>query len=866
MSAVLLVAGLLLAPFTLFAQDTAAVDTLAAPEVSAPASPILDSLVANSPLPTDRPLPSGGIIPIDKIPDHFTWNVFQSGSLDLTSMGLREAHVPDGFLPEIEHIRPRVALALSGGGARGIAHIGVLQVFEEEGIPVDMIAGTSMGAILGGLYAAGYTGRELQTVAEQMDWGGLFSDTPSRRNLFLAQKEQVSQEMVKIRFRNGRPYVPDALVSGQNLYLEIQRRVSNAPFAPAGGSFSGMRTKLTVVATDLNRGEGVLMNSGDLTIALRATMALPIVFRALRYKGMLLVDGGAIENIPVRAALDMGANVVIGVDCASPTVPNLDPDLPWEIANQVTTLMSAPNDTVSRNLADFVITPDLSQQTSTEFRDIRGIIEKGREAARENLDKIIAITHRGNGAPTLQVDLQSVELVTDAQMTPRINPEQFGLRAGEYTTRQINGRLQAILRDLHLRGYSAATLKAVITPQNRLRIEVSLGVLKSIHVEGVSKEQVPFALREVSVRTGEPLTETALRKSLVQLFATGRYTTVFRVINRDSTGAINLTLLLEPAPLPRLGLGLGFDTDRRSRYFGEFAIASPIASMGNEILFRARYGEKDERYGMYLRTDRLATTYLGWRGSMEYMTREQSVFDVHDGNALTVGDVYTARAQLDAIFNLRTWGGLSAGVLAERVADDIGGDDQNKVYNGFEFRASLDTEDRKPFPSHGAQMSFTYTTYIPKVGEKGFNLVSVNGEIVGPIAPRWVGRIGYTTGVADLTTPMTHRFDIGGMTSFPAVEPYRWLALRHVGGTAEVRYDLISRVIAEAYVLARYDIAAFSKEKDWHPQRENLIQSFSLGIALDTFLGPFELWGGYMPPSQTAAESKRVMVNLGYRF
>ncbi|MFH0881954.1 MAG: patatin-like phospholipase family protein [bacterium] len=800
-----------------------------------------------------------------ELPESFSWDAYIAGEIDLDSLRLREAHVPAGFLPVLEHIRPRVGLALSGGGARGIAHIGVIQVFEEEGIPVDMIAGTSMGAILGGLYAAGYSGRELQTVAEQMDWGGLFSDTPSRRNLFLAQKEQVSQEMVKIRFRNGRPYVPDALVSGQNLYLEIQRRVSNAPYAPAGGSFSGMRSKLTVIATDLNRGEGVRMDEGDLTLSLRATMALPIVFRALRFRGMLLVDGGAIENIPVRAVLDMGADVVIGVDCASPVIPNLDPDLPWEIANQVTTLMSAPNDTVSRNLADLVLTPDLAEQTSTEFRNIRGIIEKGREAARQNLDRIIALTCRGNGAPSLHVSLEGVELVTDAPMSERINPEQFGLRAGEYTTKQINGRLLAILRDLHLHGYSASSLTAQITPDHFLRIEISLGLLHAIRVEGVPREQAPFALREVSVRVGEPLTEPALRKSLIQLFATGRYTTVFRLIERDSTGGVNLTFLLEPAPLPRLGLGLGFDTDRRSRYFGEFAFASPLPSMGNEILFRARYGEKDEKYGMYLRTDRLATTYLGWRGSMEYISREQTVYNF-TGNAKTVGDVYTTRGQLDAIFNLRTWGGLSAGLLAERVADDIGGDDQNNVYNGFELRATLDTEDRKPFPSHGAHVDVGYTTYIPKIGEKGFNLFSILGEIVGPIGPRWVGRAAYVAGIADLTTPETHRFAIGGLTSFPAAPPYRWLGLRHIGGTAEVRYDLISRVIAETYLLARYDVAAFSDQKDWRPQRDDLIQSFALGIALDTFLGPFELWGAYMPPSRSAPEAKRVMVNLGYRF
>lgn len=794
-----------------------------------------------------------------------SYDSVMSDQINLPENGWRFSHVPEGFLPELERERPLVGLALSGGGARGLAHIGVLQVFEEEGIPIDIISGTSMGAIVGALYASGTSAKGLEYIVERMDWGGLFTDAPSRRNLFLGQKELANQEVVTLRFHKGRPYIPDALVTGQTLYLEIQQKVSQSPYTPAGHSFEGLRIPLGILATDLNRGERVLIQEGDLSLALRATMALPIVFRALRFRGMLLVDGGAVENIPVRGAIDMGADVVIGVDCSSPAVPDLDPDLPWDIANQVTTLMSAPNDSVSRWLADLVIVPHLNGTASTDFASVGEIIEAGREEAEKNIDKIRTIAGHINGAPALEVDINAVQIATNYINAPVLNPLDYGLQPGRQTTATLNKSLTSLLSNLHRNGYSASTLNAKILPGGILRVEVDLGVLRKIRIEGVDQKQMPFVLREVNLKLDQPLNSNELHRSLIRLYATGRYTTAFKVVERDENGGIILTYLLEKAPLPRMGLGLGFDSDRRSRYFADLAFASPFSGFGDEILFRARYGEMDEYYRFHLRTDRLAKTYIGWQGSAEYATREQSVYN-HDGEAIRVGDVYTARARLEGLFNLKTWGGVSAGVLNERIADNVSGDDRVQICNGLAFRGTIDTEDRKPYPTRGFLVDAGYTSYIPELSEEGFNVFDLFAETVWSFTNRWVGRAALTTGVSDLTTPYTHRFAIGGTTSFPAVKPYRWVALRHVGYTFELRYDLISKIVADTYVLVRYDVAGFSDQKDWRPQREDLVQSVALGFALDTFLGPFEIWSAYMPESATAPQATRVSVNFGYRF
>jgi len=795
--------------------------------------------------------------------DFLKWSANPTAVLE---RGYRPAHVPAGFLPELELDRPRVALALSGGGARGLAHIGVLQVLQREASPVDIIVGTSMGAVVGGLYAVGYTPGEMEGIATSIDWGAMFSDAPSRRNLFLAQKETANRELLKLRFRNGRPYIPDALVTGERLFIEMLRLMRNAPYTHIDGPFDQNRIVLGAVATDLIEGTRHVFHEGDLPLALRGTMSVPIVFRPLRHEGMLLVDGGAVENIPTRTAREMGGDIVIAVDCATPAEPELDPDLPWEIANQVTTLMTAVNDSLSRDAADLAIIPNLASNNNTSFQNIREIIQAGRDAATAKLPLIRDLVGESGPSPELVVNVARVDISTNAPMRRPVVPEAYGLVAGETTTVQINRSLTRLMRELRLLGYGAATLKSRVSGDGTLHVDVDLGIVRVIRVEGVSGTQLPMVLRDVRVTRGQPLRTEDLISSLVQIHATGRYTTVYSTLRTHEQGGVILTFILEESPLPRVGFGIGFDSDRRSRYFGEFAFANPFPNLSQELVLRGRYGERDRLYGLYTSTDRLSRTYIGWQGQMEYAEREQHIYGL-DGRRLREENVWTTRGQVNALFNMQTWGRVSAGFKVENVADKLDGGARERLYNSVVLRATLDTEDRRPFPTRGTLVDWEYESYIDPTDEShNFNRLTFHIESVVQVQERTVLRSAVRGGVAELTTPTTHKLTIGGLQSFPALPSYRYLATQMGGGTLEARYDLISRAVADAYLLARYDLIAFSDQKNWEPSRRDVVQSYALGFALDTLLGPMELWAGYSPVSSKGPEATRVAVNFGYRF
>ncbi|MEJ2752217.1 MAG: patatin-like phospholipase family protein, partial [Chloroflexota bacterium] len=696
---------------------------------------------------------------------------YQAGRIDTLSLGFRSAHVPDGFLPELERARPRVALALSGGGARGLAHIGVLQGVEEYNLPVDYVVGTSMGGVIAGLYGSGYSTDELVRVTRSLDWSSLFTDAPSRRNLFLAQKETANQDILTLRFRGGVPYIPDALVSGQTLFLETFRLIRGAPYAPVGDSFDGGRMKIGLVTTDIVSGDRVFLDAGDLALSLRATMAVPIIFRPYRDDGHLLVDGGASENIPVRAAKSYGADIVIAVDCTTPTTdPN--PDMPWEILNQVTTLMTAPNDSVSRSLADLLISPDLTEFGSTEFENQRAIVEAGRRAFDKNLDSLLALIPSTGPVPELMVDVSAVRISSDAPQKLKPPLPKLNLEPGLYSTREINLRLRRLLAELRRDGYGMAWVDSWVEEGGLLRVHINIGILGDLSAQGVDEVHASVQLRELSLNEGDVLRTDLVLDALRDLQATQRYTTAYCELDRLHDGTVGLTFLLEPAPPVRLGLGLGYGTDWGSRYRASLVFEQPFPIIGEELRLTAKYGERRQHYGIMLRADRLAGSYAGWQGGVEFQRADVPRFDA-GGNKIGTAFVGKTSGTITALFNLSTWGRLSAGTIVQRSEDMLDGSLRDNFYSAIELSGELDTEDRRPFPTSGVRIDAEYAPYsTPFNGERSFSIFDLHARGTVPLFPRWVGQLEMRGGVAESTTPSSHRFAIGGLQSIPAFSPY----------------------------------------------------------------------------------------------
>ncbi|MFO7914617.1 MAG: patatin-like phospholipase family protein [Candidatus Krumholzibacteriales bacterium] len=238
--------------------------------------------------------------------------------------------------------RPRIGLALSGGGARGAAHIGVLQVLEEYRIPVDYIAGTSMGSIVGGLYAAGMTSAQLEEVISRVDWDEAFTDRIPREERSFRRKRDDDLYLIKNRpgISADGLKLPSGLIDGQDIDLLFKRYT--IPVVTVR-DFDSLAVPFRAVAADIETGRAEVIGGGDLALAMRASMSIPIVFAPRTVGSRLMVDGGISMNLPVEVVRDMGADIVIAVDISSPLKDREELNSILSITNQLTTIMTRRN-------------------------------------------------------------------------------------------------------------------------------------------------------------------------------------------------------------------------------------------------------------------------------------------------------------------------------------------------------------------------------------------------------------------------------------------------------------------------------------------------------------------------------------------
>ena len=284
--------------------------------------------------------------------------------------------------------RPRIGIAFSGGGAKGCAHIGVLRVLEEMRIPVDYAAGTSMGAIVGGLYAAGLDPDQLTAAILTVDWADALTDKPNRQDLVFRRKNDDLLYIPDLEIgvgRGGLKY-PTGLRSGQKLNYLL--RTLTLPVRTVR-DFDELPIPFRAVATDIATGEMVVLDHGDLGRALRASMAIPTAFSAVEMEGRLLVDGGVSNNVPVDVVRAMGADVVIAIDIGSPLMGEEKVGRSFlTILNQTMGLLTRANMSPRLAAADLVITPDVASFGTLEFDQGPEIIARGEAEARKLAERL----------------------------------------------------------------------------------------------------------------------------------------------------------------------------------------------------------------------------------------------------------------------------------------------------------------------------------------------------------------------------------------------------------------------------------------------------------------------------------------------
>ena len=290
--------------------------------------------------------------------------------------------------------RPKIGLVLSGGGARGAAHIGVLEVLEEMHVPIDCITGTSMGSIVGGLYASGMKPAEIKEALATIDWEDAFNDNIPREDRSFRRKRDDDLYLIKRKpgiGDDGKIKLPTGFLQGQKIDLIFKELV--LPVSDIR-DFDELSIPFRAVATDITTGEAVALGSGDLAKSMRASMSVPSIFAPVEMGGRLLVDGGVSNNLPVDVARDMGADIVIAVDISTPLKKREELTSAVSITLQLTGILTRRNtegQIATLSGKDILIVPDLGGISSADFKESGQAVPKGRAAAEQHREQLAGL-------------------------------------------------------------------------------------------------------------------------------------------------------------------------------------------------------------------------------------------------------------------------------------------------------------------------------------------------------------------------------------------------------------------------------------------------------------------------------------------
>jgi NTE family protein len=693
--------------------------------------------------------------------------------------------------------RLRIGLVLSGGGARGAAHIGVLEVLDQLHIPIDAITGTSMGAVVGGLYASGLSAKEIAVVANSLNWQDAFHDRPPRTELTFRRKEEDESFLVNfpLGVRNWSFQLPKGLIKGQSLEMLLRRLT--LPVATTN-SFDNLPTRFRAVATDLATGEPVVMSSGDLASAMRASLSAPGLFVPVERDGLVLVDGGVADNLPIDVARTMDVDILIVVNVGAPLFARDRLGSATAISNQMLSILirrDAMRQLETLTSSDILISPVMGNASSFDFGIVPRAMAAGATAAQEVGERLRQLALSPDDYARYVADRAAARRglphIDYVKVAPTSAPYVDALTGlfGKYADAQLDPKhVERTITDYYGRGELETLDYQVLTDGDRH------GLLISAQPNSWGPDYVRF------------------------------------------------------------GLGLEDDFQGNATYnVGARLVMGDITKTGGEWVWDLQAGSSPHIY---------TELYLPFEQTKAFFVDPHTEFDdvnvplVVNEDRLAELRVHTFRTGVDFGRELENIGELRFGAFHEQGGTSVlVGDPTPETYfnaNGYFARFSLDQLDDVRFPHNGQLASIEWNSerYDQVGGDRPLDRLSVNWLAAGTFGREtaifWAsgGATFNQTNPTDVRTqyPLGGLFDLSGIAANSLAGPQfaiaRVLLYRKIGRGGDGPFDF------PTYVGVSFEVGnVYQRLGDINFSDSRKDASIFLGI--DTFLGPVYLATGY---------------------
>jgi NTE family protein len=703
----------------------------------------------------------------------------------------------------------KLGLALSGGGAKGFAHIGVLKVLEEEGIPVHMISGTSMGSVVGSLYAIGYSPREIEEIARTTNWNILLNDSYQINPQHISNNAlKKDTYLVTFPFDDRELSLPAGLIDGQNISMMLYRLM--LPFHDVN-NFSELPIPFTAVATNLATGEPKSFSSGYLPDVVRASIAIPSIFKPVNIDGNSYIDGGVARNIPVEDVQNIGADFVIASDVGEPIrkVDSLNTFV--DVLFQSVGFHQLESDIIQKEKTDIYIRPNISEFSTFSYEKVDEIIRRGEKAARKALPDIKKALAQHNTAPASFKPIQS--------------------------TRQ----------------------------DTILVSDISLNNLTGI----IEQQQVFLAL---DMQLPERLTLSQLEQKITRLYGSGLFSQIsYRLQKNQNSAGNQLVLEFQHKEQDYAGFSMRYDSQYKAALLFGASFTDNIF-LNDRITMQLRAGEileltSDYRYPLSLAPlAHIKAEFNLQRSPISYYDQDQALSSI-DVEKLTF--IPSIAVQLWQRVDFET--GLETELynLNEAIGNTLVFGNTNLLLNPF-FTVNINTLNRSYFPTRGQSLSFKAEISEPGWGSSSsffqtsgrwfstiqlFDDVNISNELFA----------GYSS-TAEL--PFHYYYYAGGLSQNPVFELKQLPFMGHptqqlrAANIKALRSKLQIRINKNIYLSGGINLAELADKWTFNIDRDQLETGYSLAVGATSIVGPIEV--ALSTPDFTGGYA--VKLNLGYHF
>ncbi len=692
--------------------------------------------------------------------------------------------------------RPRIGLALSGGGARGLAHVGVLKVLEENHIPVDVIAGTSAGSIIAGLYAMGLSATDIEKIILGIDWNEGFSDSSERSYRAFRRKQDDLDILTTLQagLRIDGVRLPKGLLQGQRLEL-LLKRITNS--TERIHDFDQLPIPFRAIATDIESGDRVVIAGGDIARAMHASMAIPGVYAPVEIDGRLLVDGGLSSNLPIKAVRDMGAEFVIAIDISTPLLTADELTSVLSVAEQVSSLLT--QNTVAQEVKhldtdDTLITPDLKDYSAADFDRATEIIAIGEEAARNGLGKLT----------------------------------RYRIDAGRY------------------RNYRSNTSHPLpLTP-----------IIDALVISTNSHLSQARLANYIKLRPGDRFDRTQLEEDISYLYGLGYFSHISYQLDKDTDDG-QTSLLIDvrkkdwgPNYL-RAGVAMSGDFSGSNKIdLALGLLATEINTLGAEWETTLSFGERSGIVSEFFQPISAASNYFV---ATSISARQRSVNRYRNGNTLLTARLRERQVAVDAGRQFGSRAELRVGITRSSSRADITTGPSlpttTREDGAYRLRFIYDTLDNPNFPHRG---NYGQLFLSSSKSELGANANIDLGSLSLYKAGRWgdnilLGNISYADTINNRSS-LSNLFQLGGFLNLSGY------AQDELGGAytalaSLAYYRTLNHYFIKSAEMPLYIGISIETGNVWQTRAQigfdSLVRAGSIFIGADTYIGPIYIAYGF---------------------